>query len=569
MCKVSVIVPVYNVEKYIEQMLLSVQKQTFKDFEVILVNDGSPDRSQEVIDRFCNEDKRFKSFIKENGGVASARNMGIDKAAGEYIVFYDPDDYIPEKSLEKMYETARKTGADMIIGVMEEKSLGESFIYMHSQKLAKQKNIPHVDEHFVGAWSLCHKMFSLEFIRENNLRVEKMSNAEDGVFTYCALNHADKICGCDAVAYNYIKRPFWLEPSATQIISNEYLNGLLDSHSRILEEASKLADKHLSDEEKARYLQPLFIRFIEGEMINGYYRGIWRAYEDLIPRIKKHTEIYKEHITEKQWGKLIRKHRDINLENGFMDIKEMAMNPRLSIVVSAEASSNELNLMLGSIYNQLFPMFEVILPEKNYDVIDVTYKEKINLRCIADDDFMDNAVEASKGEYIVFLNEFAMFTKQSLKQMITKLMDDSSLDFVSMLVKRRNGESYEQIDCISAAYGYTKRSRRKYDDMTKYDTLLFNKMFRKSAIGGFSFSGDTEEAVVKLYTALNFEKMIKGAIITDITEAELLKRSKARIKRAKINMMYRKNECIRVVSERMKRHITREDIDRIKAMIGR
>lgn len=273
MCKVSVIVPVYNVENYIENMLLSVQQQTFKDFEVILVNDGSLDRFQDVIDRFCNADKRFKSFIKENGGVASARNLGIEKASGKYVVFYDPDDHIPADSLSKMYKVANKSNADMIVGIMEEKSLGESLIYMHSQKLASQKNISPLDEHFVGAWSLCHKMFSLDFIKKNGLRVEKMSNAEDGVFTFSALNFAEKICGCNAVAYNYIKRPFWLTPSAPQIISNKYLDGLLDSHARILEEATKLADKYLTEDEKNRYLQPLYVRFIEGEMINGYYRG--------------------------------------------------------------------------------------------------------------------------------------------------------------------------------------------------------------------------------------------------------------------------------------------------------
>ena len=103
MCKVSIIVPVYNVEKYIEDMLMSVQYQTMTDFEVIVVNDGSTDGSQRIIDSFCREDERFHSFVKANGGVASARNMGIEKASGEYVVFYDPDDIIPHDSLENVW----------------------------------------------------------------------------------------------------------------------------------------------------------------------------------------------------------------------------------------------------------------------------------------------------------------------------------------------------------------------------------------------------------------------------------------------------------------------------------
>ena len=122
MCKVSVIVPVYNVEDYIRDMLESVQRQSFEDFEVVIVNDGSTDGSQAIIDEFCREDNRFRCFVKANGGVASARNKGLDKARGEYVVFYDPDDLIPEDSLEKMYGTAEASGADMVIGVMEEKA---------------------------------------------------------------------------------------------------------------------------------------------------------------------------------------------------------------------------------------------------------------------------------------------------------------------------------------------------------------------------------------------------------------------------------------------------------------
>ena len=150
MCKVSIIVPVYNVEKYIEDMLMSVQYQTMTDFEVIVVNDGSTDGSQRIIDSFCREDERFHSFVKANGGVASARNMGIEKASGEYVVFYDPDDIIPHDSLEKMYGAACGGKADIVVGVMAEYSLGERLIYMHSQKLAKQKNIDPLDRHFFG-----------------------------------------------------------------------------------------------------------------------------------------------------------------------------------------------------------------------------------------------------------------------------------------------------------------------------------------------------------------------------------------------------------------------------------
>ncbi|NLA69534.1 MAG: glycosyltransferase, partial [Clostridiales bacterium] len=87
--KVSVIVPVYNVENFIYDMLKSIQVQHFKDFGVIIVNDGAPDNSHVIIDDFCKDDRSFKSIVQENQGVAGARNNGLKRAKGEYIVFYD------------------------------------------------------------------------------------------------------------------------------------------------------------------------------------------------------------------------------------------------------------------------------------------------------------------------------------------------------------------------------------------------------------------------------------------------------------------------------------------------
>ena len=93
--KVSVIVPVYNVEKYIDKCLDSLVNQTLKDIEIIVVNDGSPDNSQKIIDKYVKKyPNKVKSFIKENGGQGSARNLGMEYAKGEYISFVDSDDWI-------------------------------------------------------------------------------------------------------------------------------------------------------------------------------------------------------------------------------------------------------------------------------------------------------------------------------------------------------------------------------------------------------------------------------------------------------------------------------------------
>ncbi len=572
MCKVSVIVPVYNVENYIRDMLLSVQRQTFADFEAVIVNDGSTDGSQQIIDEFCREDERFRCFVKANGGVASARNKGLEKARGRYVVFYDPDDIIPEDSLEKMHAAAAAADADMVVGVMLEKSLGESLIYMHSQKLAKQKRISPLDSHFFGAWSLCNKMFSLDFLKKHDIRVEKMSNAEDGVFTFCALNHAKRITGCDTIAYNYIKRPFWLAPSATQIISSRYLDGLLQSHDRILQEAKRLARKYLKPSQRKAYLEPLYIRFIEGEMINGYYRGIWRAQEDLTPKMTYRTKMYKEHVSEREWEKLLKRHEDIDLAKGFMQTSEMAAKPKVSIILNAKISSKQLNMILGSIYNQLFPLFEVLVPVEIYGKIDDVYRRKANLRTVDSVNgttFGYEAMQAAKGEFVAVFNEFSMYTKNSLKQMVLKLMKEKDLDFVSMLMKRYDGENYEQIPCLSASYGYTRRGATKNSRLTVFDTFLSNKLFRKDVLSDFDFDSSTVKAVHKLYRTLNFMKLRKGVMITDMEEEEIISRSGYDANRTAIKVGFAVNEAVRRMREGLKRHITKEDLERFGIRLSR
>ena len=97
MSKISIIVPVYNTEKYLRCCIDSILVQTFADFELLLINDGSTDSSGTICEEYALEDRRVRVFHKENGGVSSARNVGLDNARGEWITFVDSDDYIEEK----------------------------------------------------------------------------------------------------------------------------------------------------------------------------------------------------------------------------------------------------------------------------------------------------------------------------------------------------------------------------------------------------------------------------------------------------------------------------------------
>lgn len=112
--KVSVIVPVYNTEKYIEKCLLSIKNQTLKDFECLVINDGTKDNSIVIAKNCVDDDKRFIFIDKENGGLSDTKNVGIEKANGEYLCFIDSDDYIDITCLEKAYAKARENNSDIV-----------------------------------------------------------------------------------------------------------------------------------------------------------------------------------------------------------------------------------------------------------------------------------------------------------------------------------------------------------------------------------------------------------------------------------------------------------------------
>lgn len=113
MNEVSIIIPVYNVEKYISRCIESVLNQTYTNFELILVDDGSPDKSGEICEEYAKTDPRIKVIHKPNGGVSSARNAGLDAASGEYIAFVDSDDFIHPQYLDILTKAIHKSGSDM------------------------------------------------------------------------------------------------------------------------------------------------------------------------------------------------------------------------------------------------------------------------------------------------------------------------------------------------------------------------------------------------------------------------------------------------------------------------
>lgn len=212
---VSIIMPMYNVEKYIEKAIQSVLSQTYNNFELLIINDGTKDNSVAIAEKFLS-DKRIKIYHKENGGLSDARNFGLDRANGVYVYFMDSDDYIEPILLEKAVNEIENSNADILIfGYYLDNEnangnlLNSERIVTETKYFEKNKNNLFINDTTMGllgyAWN---KLYKLEFLNNNNLRFEKgVSLVEDILFNSLAYKFSNKILIINVPLYHYANRP--------------------------------------------------------------------------------------------------------------------------------------------------------------------------------------------------------------------------------------------------------------------------------------------------------------------------------------------------------------------------
>ncbi len=210
--KVSIIIPVYNGEKVLERCLNSVLAQTYTDFELIIINDGSTDRSIDIINEYKNKDNRIKVINNKNNGVSETRNIGIEASIGEYIQFVDCDDYIESNMLSNMVDNIENAKVDLIVtGIFLDIENGndvkrsiQTFKY---ENLHGKANIARgVLERLDGAYihSLWNKIFKRDIIVKNNIKMDKNINlGEDLIFNLEYLKRCENIVFDDKCYYHY------------------------------------------------------------------------------------------------------------------------------------------------------------------------------------------------------------------------------------------------------------------------------------------------------------------------------------------------------------------------------
>lgn len=229
--KVSVIVPVYNAEKYVERTIESIARQTLKEIQIILVNDGSTDNSQEICENYAKKDERIMVVNKANGGLSDARNAGLKVAKGKYIMFIDADDLYEEDSCQHMYNIIEKMNADYVIGnyrMMDEDGTKWENTAFDVEKY--QDFQLDINDHEKSFWVMnstaWNKIYNTQFLKKHDITFKVPAPAEDFYFTAMCYLKANRGVYTPKVIYLYRNSPNSLSKSC----SMKYFNGINRSY---------------------------------------------------------------------------------------------------------------------------------------------------------------------------------------------------------------------------------------------------------------------------------------------------------------------------------------------------
>lgn len=231
--KVSIVVPCYKVEKYLDRCVKSLTSQSLQDIEIILVDDGSPDKVPQMCDKWRELDSRIKVIHKKNAGLGFARNSGLELARGEFVTFVDSDDYVELNTYEILYNTAKEKKADIVyFGLKKEYKQGhytnhknvESIIEYNGEEIDKIipdfiASAPYQKSEYKYEMSVCTTFLRKQIIDDNNLKFvsERDYASEDLIFQLDLLTQSKKIVFIPNIFYNYC----WNGNSLTRTVSQE------------------------------------------------------------------------------------------------------------------------------------------------------------------------------------------------------------------------------------------------------------------------------------------------------------------------------------------------------------
>lgn len=295
---ISIIIPVYNAERYIEKTINSILNQSFKDIEIVIVNDGSTDNSHNICADYAVKDSRIKYFKRENKGVSAARNYGIDAAKGDWIAFVDADDYIDKDTLKRVYDVIKEDNADVVIfGYVKEKinaKLTSDFKFTDNVMDYSERNFycELLFNNKVKGFSW-NKVYKKEILDSKNIRFDKdVYINEDLLFNVQYFQYVEKIRYIDSGVYHYVTTP---EAATVSALNEKHLTSFI-AYEKMLEMSKNKEDKEL--------IRLSFIGMLiyMGKRIIKKGCSSYKIFADIKKELKKQIDLYDDRLTLKKFG---------------------------------------------------------------------------------------------------------------------------------------------------------------------------------------------------------------------------------------------------------------------------
>lgn len=418
---ISIVIPIYNAEKYLEECLNSIKNQTYKNFEVIMVNDGSKDDSETICMNFLRSDSRFRYLKKENGGVSSARNVGLDNVEGDYITFIDADDWVDENYLDLLITTVEKNHSDIVV--------------------SSYKQFNNIDVFYLRAYSLQEK-YLLNFERMNR----------DDFLTIFPKLMSTNVCFNNAVA---------------KLFRKELVNDLrFDTSIKYGEDLDFYFRLYLTVDSISYVDEPTYVYRVHGDSTTSNFNQE-HAEQELNIFKYMYEKIQEIGLPSIHYFKKLKKLLEWRMDflenkvllNEYLDLLKNSEgtvtypNTLISVVIPIYNVSPYLRLCLESIENQTYPHFEVLLVndgsrDDSKDICQEFIHKDERFRYFEQENLgisvaRNTGILNSNGEFITFIEGDDFVDPNYLEELYhTALKNDSEIVVASYKEFNENDNNY-------------------------------------------------------------------------------------------------------------------------------
>jgi len=403
MTKLSVIVPVYNGEKYLEKTLDSLVEQTTEEFEVIIVDDGSTDSTPEIIKRYCDEYVDFFCINIAHSGVYAARNAALPRARGEYLLFLDCGDMLTFDSVEKLLERGKAESLDIVLG--RQWRFGD-IEYKYSKRddtLVVMNGADKLETSFLWSTELGNKAIKKKIVELYSISFADLTAYGEDLFIMQCIMQSSKIGGCTEFILEKHVPHLTDGYSQFELPTLDNLKSAVYVQNEIYAMASQCIESRTGaiDGDEA-YLQSVMYHSYD-LFIKNFYRRFWYMDEESLTFMRDEFKEMSALIKKEKFDALVKENPELRLPYIYVN-KQEAVNESL-ISVMFDVSGEAMTDVLRSVYLQDFPFFEVFIRSSDYEsgFVPEDIRNMENLIVIDGKDFFREARAKSHGRYVITL----------------------------------------------------------------------------------------------------------------------------------------------------------------------